>query len=331
MTNDHDHARARDHAGHDDSADQRRWARPGSATATNWIAQDERMDRMHAAFGDRALERAALQPGEVVIDAGCGTGPTTLAAWQAVAPTGTVLGIDVSADMLDRARTRCAQAPGISLVQADAQDYSFRPAHADAVISRFGVAHFADTTTAFANLRAALRPGGRIAFAEWGPEADNVWMTLVGTVARRVLPAAALRSSRGHGHGNHQHGDHQHRDQEHGADGPGTHGHAPEFADAASIRAALEAAGWEDVQVDLVTDRAWLGSSPAEIVDWVFATELPSQLRLLDRVLLHRFRSALTGELSSFTDGDGVRLPSAAWLVAATNPSTPTDLSRDPS
>ena len=316
-----------DHPGDDHD----RWARPGSATAINWIAQDERMDRMHAIFGDRAIARAALQPGESVIDVGCGTGPTTLAAWQAVAPTGSVLGIDVSADMLARARQRCADADGVSFAQADAQTYPFPPGRADAVISRVGVAHFTDTTAAFANLRAGVRPGGRIAFAEWGPETGNLWMTLVAAVARRVLPAALQRR---HGnHGNHEHGNHGGGSPGHGADGPDRHGHAPEFADADSIRIAVERAGWGDVRVDLAADRAWLGSSPEDVVDWVFATELPSGLRLLDRVLRRRFRSALTSELAAYADGDGVRLPAAAWLVSATNPQTRTDsnIASDPS
>jgi ubiquinone/menaquinone biosynthesis C-methylase UbiE len=285
---------------HDHTADQQRWAQPHSRTAANWIAEDERMDQMGAPFGNRAITRAALQPGEAVIDIGCGTGRTALTAWQAVAPAGSVLGIDVSLDMLDQARLLCAGATGISFVHADAQSHLFASAAADVIISRFGLAHFSDTPAAFANIRHALRPCGRLAFTEWGPEADNAWMTLIGGVARRVLPAALL----------HQHGSHEHAD----------HSHAPEFGDTDALRRALTRAGWAEVQVDLVKDRAWLGSSADDVVEWVFRSELPSGFGLLDRVLLRRFRTALTSELTRYTDADGVRLPAAVWLVSAVSP-----------
>jgi SAM-dependent methyltransferase len=185
------------------------------------------------------------------------------------------------------------------------------------MISRFGLAHFGDTPTAFANLRHALRPGGRLAFAEWGPAADNVWMTVVGEVARRVLPAASMHRHTGtHG----RVGDRLHGGVEDGVHDPATRGHAPEFNDAGAIHHALTQAGWAEVQVDLVADRAWLGSSAAEIVEWVFASELPSGFSLLDRVVLRRFRTALTRELARYTEADGIRLPAAAWLVSAVNP-----------
>ena len=127
-------------------------------------------------------------------------------------------------------------------------------------------------------------------------------MTLLDTLARRLLPAAGM----------HQHG---------GGDG---HGggleHAPEFGDAEALRSALARAGWADIRVDLVKDRARLGSSADDIVEWVFRSELPSGFGLLDRVLRRRFRVALTSELARYTDTDGVLLPAAAWLVRAINP-----------
>src|SRR3982750_2779695 len=51
-----------------------------------WVDGQDRMDRMLAPFGQRLLEAAELEGGHVVLDVGCGTGSTTLAAWQRVAP-----------------------------------------------------------------------------------------------------------------------------------------------------------------------------------------------------------------------------------------------------
>jgi hypothetical protein len=126
-----------------------------------------------------------------------------------------------------------------------------------------------------------------------------------------VLPAAVLRRLGGR----------QHADQENPDPGHADHGHAHEFADADSIRDALVRSGWSDVRVELVKDRAWLGTSADDITEWVFRSELPSGFDLLDEVLRHRFRSALTRELDRYTDADGVRLPAAAWLVSGVNPS----------
>src|SRR4051794_39843037 len=96
-----------------------------SDLAAEWIDGRERMDRMLAPFGARLLDRAALMPGERVLDIGCGTGATTAAAWSRVAPTGSVLGIDVNADMLTAAHRRLATlaATGVRLLHADAQTH----------------------------------------------------------------------------------------------------------------------------------------------------------------------------------------------------------------
>ena len=89
-------------------------------------------------------------------------------------------------EMLARAeeRARSAGLRNLTFVIADAQTHRFEPRF-DLVFSRFGVMFFADPVRAFANLRAALRPGGRTAFACWRPIAENPWMT---------VPVAALAS-----------------------------------------------------------------------------------------------------------------------------------------
>src|SRR4051812_17058207 len=86
----------------------------------------DRMDRMLAPFGDRMLARAHLQPGQTVLDIGCGTGATTtLAAWASVAPGGSVIGVDISRRMLHAAQLRVTAIPGhrISFICADAQTH----------------------------------------------------------------------------------------------------------------------------------------------------------------------------------------------------------------
>jgi SAM-dependent methyltransferase len=61
------------------------------------------------------------------------------------------------------------QAERWNFQQGDAQVHPFEPARFDAVISRFGVMFFADPVAAFANIRSATRPAGRLVFACWQP------------------------------------------------------------------------------------------------------------------------------------------------------------------
>ena len=122
-----------------------------------------------APFGRAMFDAARLRPGERVLDVGCGFGTTTIEAAECVAPSGRVLGVDISAAMLEPARQRVAAAAigNIELLEADAQVHPFAAGAFDAMISRFGLMFFEDPDAAFANLARALRPGGRLVFVCW--------------------------------------------------------------------------------------------------------------------------------------------------------------------
>src|SRR5947208_12946880 len=80
------------------------------ALGQRWIAMRQEIDRIVVPFGDAALKIAAPQPGERVIDIGCGCGDTSLEIARIVGEAGAVLGIDVSTPMLEVARSRAALA-----------------------------------------------------------------------------------------------------------------------------------------------------------------------------------------------------------------------------
>ncbi len=140
-----------------------------------WIRQSEGLERQLAPVSGALFAAAALAPGERVLDVGCGTGPTTREAAVAVGPTGSVTGLDVSADMLAAAASVPAGegAAPIDWVAADAVAWDGPEAAYDAVISRFGVMFFADPAAAFARLAAVTRPGGRLAVAVWQRRDDS--------------------------------------------------------------------------------------------------------------------------------------------------------------
>jgi len=108
----------------------------------------------------RATVAAVVQPGDKVLDACCGTGDLAVAALRAGA---TVIGLDFSERMLERARRKSSE---IVWVQADAQQLPFEDASFDAATVGFGVRNLEDLERGLAELRRILRPGGRLAILE---------------------------------------------------------------------------------------------------------------------------------------------------------------------
>ncbi|MDB5393610.1 MAG: putative S-adenosyl-L-methionine (SAM)-dependent methyltransferase [Rhodospirillales bacterium] len=141
-----------------------------------WVSNQKRTEGMISEVADIAILRAAVQPGETVIDIGCGCGGTTIEIAKLIGPTGHVIGADVSAPILAVASDRLAGYSNAKTILADAATYDFPPAAADLLFSRFGVMFFGDPTSAFANMRKALKHTGRVVFACWRPPAENPWM-----------------------------------------------------------------------------------------------------------------------------------------------------------
>ena len=145
-----------------------------------WIAKETFLDAAFAAILGRLLERTDIRVGESLLDIGCGTGASTLAAALKTGSTGLVTGLDIAVQMLDRARRRSDDAglQNTSFILADAQTHSFVAESFDAIISRFGLMFFANPVAALANIATALKPSGRLVFAAWGPVAGNPWFTI---------------------------------------------------------------------------------------------------------------------------------------------------------
>lgn len=181
------------------------------------------LDAMLAPVDDVLLGTAGLQPGERVLDIGCGTGATALAAAAAVLPDGLVHGIDITPAGLAIARRRVnsTQLRHVTFTEADAQGTPL-PTPADVAISRFGTMFFTDPVAAFTNIRSALRPGGRLCIATWQPLDMNAWLIVLGAA---LLPWITLPDVDG--------------------EGPGMFSQS----DPSSIARVLEAAGFEQIDV----------------------------------------------------------------------------------
>ena len=152
-----------------------------AAPGRKWVTYQPGIDTTFLPVNRCLLNRARPQPGERVMDIGCGTGATTMDFAAALGPGGDVTGIDLSRPLLDHAicrrdgrRDKDRLAP-IDFRLADAQTDDVDGLGCDLVFSRFGVMFFEDPVGAFRNILSALRPGGRIVFVSWAKLAGNPW------------------------------------------------------------------------------------------------------------------------------------------------------------
>jgi ubiquinone/menaquinone biosynthesis C-methylase UbiE len=125
-------------------------------------------------FREKVVRLARLQPGESVLDVGCGTGSLAIAAKRCIGPTGTVYGIDASPEMLARAGKKARKA-GIEVVfkHAVAEALPFPDAHFDAVLTTVMLHHLPHKARqqCACEIRRVLKPGGRVLAVDFGGSA----------------------------------------------------------------------------------------------------------------------------------------------------------------
>jgi SAM-dependent methyltransferase len=141
----------------------------GSAADVWSGASYERLAETFAPIHDRVVEALAIAPGERVLDVACGTGGVALRAARAGAD---VVGIDISADQLEKAR-RAAEAEGLAIrfEEGDAQELPYMDTEFDAVASAFGAIFAPDQQRTAAELARVCRPRGRLALTAWPTDA----------------------------------------------------------------------------------------------------------------------------------------------------------------
>ena len=258
-----------------------------------WARRHLRIDENLQQITPRALEFAGARAGETALDVGCGSGTTALALAAAVAPGG-VTAIDISRPMLDVARVRAAEAGhGIAFHLADASDFDFAPTF-DLVFSRFGVMFFADPVAAFANLRCALKPGGRLRFVCWRKVQENRWASAPFEAARHLLPPQEPSDPLA----------------------PGPYA----FADAAQVEKILKDAGFRDVTIEASDCDFYMGADADEAaLEALNVGPLAFAARDLDDAARAEARQTVAAMMGRYQTPAGITPPAACWLVGARN------------
>ncbi len=256
-----------------------------------WIEAQEMMDGMFELFERMLVEPIEADSGARVLDIGCGTGSTTLAAARRVGARGRAVGIDISEPMIAFARDRASRAGSTAtFVCADAQTHSFEPASFDRFISRFGVMFFGDPARAFANLRRAATEDAWLDLAVFRSPAENPFMTAAERAAAAYLPDIPPRV-------------------------PGAPGQFA-FADRQRVANILEQGGWARIEIDPVDVPCVF---PAKELDRYMARFGPVGLALqkADEATKARVVAAVRAGFDPFVQGSDVRFTAACWRVRA--------------
>ena len=268
------------------------WNGPESA---HFVEHADRYERQFEPFTQALLEQVEPDADRVILDVGCGSGTTTLAAATSAER---VVGVDLSQPLLELARRR-AQAARITNAEffiADAQTHDFVAGTFDLLISQFGLMFFDDPVQAFTNIRGALSAGGHAAFVCWQGLHANEWLTLIGdAVSRHVeLPEFGGLTR-----------------------GPGMFA----LCQPDEITTLLGAAGFDHVECDSYTPTIVLGGGanlddsvefllgggmPRGLLGFVDPSDRDDVLRTVQAELAHRYE-----------EGVGIRLRSAVWVVTA--------------
>ncbi len=153
-------------------------------SAPHWTRNAERIARMTAPATDGLLRRLQPAPGQRLLDIAAGAGDPSLRLAELVGPAGHVLATDGSAGMLAalEQRARSLGLSNISTRVAAAERLELASASFDSACSRFGVMFFGDPVRALANVRSAVRPGGRLVLVAWGARERNPYFTLAALV-----------------------------------------------------------------------------------------------------------------------------------------------------
>jgi ubiquinone/menaquinone biosynthesis C-methylase UbiE len=263
------------------------------AMARGWDERNAYREERARPVAERMLERAALRPGEMVLDLAAGTGVVGLAAARAVAPQGRVIIGDFSPAMI-AAAGRHASALGLDNVDfriLDAERMDLQTDAVDAVLCRWGYMLMADPQAAVSETRRVLRPGGRLSCAVFAGPQQNPWAALPSGVLHQRGHMPAPRS-----------------------DAPGILA----LGDRARLEALFAQAGFTGLEVEEVAF-TWTFEDADEY--WGFLTDAAGALAMVIARLDDEERAAVRAQIADalgpFRDAGTITMPAVSLVATA--------------
>lgn len=248
---------------------------------------------------DIAIPLFGIQPGDKILDIGCGYGETCLQLGRLVGSQGKVVGIDCTKAFLEIAEEERKQSGlnNIEFILGDAQSYNLPSEKFDICFSRFGVMFFESAVRALKNAHGALKPGGKVCLVVWRRLKENPCWVLAKEVALKYLPPPGEDAQ---------------------TCGPGPFSWGDEETD----RGMLKAAGFKEVDfIKPVDAEVCVGTSLDEAMDYQILVgpsgEIIREAGEEGKEKLPLIREELRALFQKYLRGDEVWMPSATWAIQA--------------
>jgi Methylase involved in ubiquinone/menaquinone biosynthesis len=241
-----------------------------------------------------------VNPGDKVVDVGCGFGDTAIKLARLVGPTGSVLAIDCCDGFLEFGRRDAKEAGinNITFLEEDVQTYPFEPVH-DFCFSRFGTQFFENPVAGLRNMRKSLKPGGIMTMIVWRGIKDNPWLGSAKEVVLRFLPPPGENAQ---------------------SCGPGPFS----MADTGVVTKQLEIAGYKDIAFERIDAKVFVGKDLDDAVAFQLALGPAGEVyREAGKIAEERHEEiaqALKTQLAKYLGPNGVMMDSSSWRVTAVNP-----------
>jgi ubiquinone/menaquinone biosynthesis C-methylase UbiE len=235
-------------------------------------------------FGPRIAAAAEIPPGSTLLDVACGKGAVLIPAAH---KAGLAIGVDISLEMVRAARARADEdgLENVHVVVTDGDRLPFPDACVDVLTCAFSLHFFADPSGFVAECARVLKPGGRIAFSEWGAD-DERWgweSELIGALPGKGVTTAS-------------------------------------FEDGRALESLLASSGLTDLHsiverfdVHLADEEEWWA--------WKWSYSFRYVLEQLDDETHDRFKTQAFEKAAAMNDGDGIPLTLEALIAVGRAPS----------
>lgn len=249
---------------------------------------------------DAIFPKLEVNPGERVLDVGCGFGDTACMLAKRVGEHGAVVGLDCCDGFLAYGREEAASRglANVSFLEADVQSYPFQ-GDFDMVFSRFGTMFFENPVAAMRNMRKALKPGGRFTHIVWRNREDNPWLSAAKEVVLRYLPAPGEDAA---------------------TCGPGPFS----MANQEMVTGMMRSAGFADIAFERVDAKVLMGRDFEDAMNFQIALGPAGEVYREAGELGPKHHDAIFADLKALlaphAGPEGIYMDSSSWVISARNP-----------